>query len=252
MVALNRNYPFTDYPSASLSEDVLAEVVDLRARGRSWEETASAVQWDVAELRRATRHDPNYAAAYAIAEREVQQEADAEGMRLLRTLMTDKKPHIALAAAKVATRYLSEKRRDETHLEVERLRAEARVARAEEKRVGAEERVSGDEPRPSPEEEREWAAREREIEEKWATDAVESRTMIYVWGGQHRIIDTPPDASDIPAQLVRDKDALVAGKPVYWVVAHPFPTHPLFGSFPARGYTPPQPQPLPESDAPPG
>lgn len=195
MVALNREYPFTEYPPSPLPEDILAQVVDLRARGKSWEETAKAIEWDVPDLRRSVRHDPNYAAAYALAEREVQQEADAEGMAKLRVLLTDKKPHIALAAAKIITRYLSERRREETHLEVERIRAEARAARAEAKPAEAAAETA---PLPDVNMASNYLIdRERRVAESLAREG----KLVYLWGGVHPLGGVAPDATDTPLYL---------------------------------------------------
>ena len=194
MVALNRNYPFTDYPFVPLPEDILAQVVDLRARGKSWEETAQAIEWDLADLRRGVRHDPNYAAAYALAEREVQQEADAEGMAKLRVLLTDKKPRIALDAAKIITRYLSERRREETHLEVERMRAEARAARAVAQPAEAE---AEEQPTPADREAKYLADRERRNAGYLAREG----KLVYLWGGVHPLGGVAPDATDTPLYL---------------------------------------------------
>src|SRR5215218_8124369 len=99
MVATNRVSPFNDYPSEALPEDVLAEVADLRARGRSWEETASAVGHTVAELRRAVRHDPNFPAALELARKEIEFEAEAETLQRLRKQLHDENAKTAMKAA---------------------------------------------------------------------------------------------------------------------------------------------------------
>src|SRR5436305_14970214 len=84
--------------TAPIDEDVLADVAERRARGQSWEAAAEAIGRDAAELRRALRNNPAYDAAYAAAERERDQGADAEGKHRPRLLLRDEKPDVARRA----------------------------------------------------------------------------------------------------------------------------------------------------------
>src|SRR5262245_11607644 len=129
MVTTHPGYAPDQRPHSVLDEDLLVAVADLRARGQSWEAVAQAVHWDdVAELRRAIRRDPYFPKALELAEQEVQREADAESLARLRAVVNGNKPVAARKAAEVILKYLAEKRRDATRLEVERIRAEARMA----------------------------------------------------------------------------------------------------------------------------
>src|SRR5262245_41070995 len=76
--------PSKDRPSAARPEDTLAEVAEMRAHGQFWKAVAEAVGWDLAELRRALCHDPNYPAAMELALREAEVEAAAEMLHTLR------------------------------------------------------------------------------------------------------------------------------------------------------------------------
>ena len=234
MVALNRDYPFNDYPAAPLPEDILAEVVDLRARGHSWEATALAVEWDVADLRRAARHDPNYPAAYELAEREVDHEADAEGLHRLRVLLGDANSAIARDAAEIIARYLTAKRRDATRLEVERIRADARAAGAAARRAKAEAKRTADgaeeeDPPLNPERERQIEEITRRHEREYAEKVARAGTPVFLWGGCHVVGGTPPDDTDTPLRVFRD--TTVGGREIFWAVTDPVPAHLTDGPF---------------------
>lgn len=215
MVAFNRTEPPNDCPSDLLSDELLAEVADLRARARSWEETAREVGYSVAELRRAVRRDPNFPAALERARKEVEFEAEAETLQRLRKQLHDEDAAEALKAAQCLTKYLSDKRRDETRLEVERLRAQSRAARA---RPKAE--TPSEQPPEAAEIDPEWIARRRQLERHYAEDAVRDASTVYLWGGCHKIGDTPPDATDTPLRLAADHTVRGTGV-VYWAYTDP-------------------------------
>lgn len=226
MVAFNRTEPLNDSPSDPLSDDLLAEVADLRARSRSWEETARAVGFPVADLRRAVRRDPNFPAALERARKEIDFEAEAETLQRLRKQLHDEEAATAMKAAQCLTKYLSDKRRDETRLEVERLRAESRATR---------EHAKIEKPSEQPEEvaevDPEWVARRRQLERHYAEDAVGDATTVYLWGGCHKIGDTQPDATDTPLRLAADHTVRGRGV-VYWAYTDPPPVgNPIDGPF---------------------
>jgi hypothetical protein len=223
MVTANRISPYNDYPSEALPEDVLAEVADLRARGRSWEATATEVGFSAAELRRAVRHDPNFPAALELARKEMEFEAEAETLQRLRKQLHDENAKTAMKAAQCITKYLSDKRRDETRLEVERLRAESRPAR---ERSKAEEHAQ---PQEAPEGEAEWVAHQRRVEQIRAEAAARDNAIVYLWGGCHKIGETPPDATDTPLHI--HVDHTVPDRKVYWVYIDPPIVHPFEGPF---------------------
>lgn len=218
MVASNRTALFDDpleNPLENplddpLSDDVLARVADLRARGRSWESTAREVGFAVEDLRRAVRTDPHFPAALEAARREVEQEAEADGLQRLRALLASDDPTIVRDAAEIIMKYLGEKRRDETRLEVERTRAGVRVARQQARAARAQEDDAA-----------EAVERSQGLERAYAEECAREQAVVFLWGGCHRIGDAPPDATDTPLRLFCDHT--MRGRVVYWAVTDPPP-----------------------------
>lgn len=168
-------------PSNPLTpDDLRAEVAYLRAEGRSWDEVAKSVGRDAAELRRATRRDPHFAAELEHARSEAEQDAEAALLARLRRLVASDDPEQAVRAVNLLTRHLAGKRRDETRRAVERSRAKARAARA-----AAEESKTARDPQGPP------------------RPAAEPA---HPCAGDRREADTPPEPT-------RDKSAPTAGKP---------------------------------------
>ena len=231
MVAISRASPFNDYPPCALPEDILAQVADLRARGHSWEAAAQAVGFAVDELRRAVRHDPNFPAALELARQEFEQEAEAECLRRLRERLSDADAKTALKAAQTLTKYLADKRHDQTRLEVERTRAETRSAREQVKAEARRaEEAEDQEPEQTPEEIEREAARRRRLERARAEEWAREKAIVYLWGGCHKMGDTPPDATDTPLRLMADHT--IRGRTVYWAYTDPPPTNnPIDGPF---------------------
>src|SRR5262249_17637173 len=121
-------------------------------------------------------------------------------------------------------KYLSEKRRDETRLEVERIRSETRLMCADAKaRKAAEVAQKG-------EEEYEWTAADRALAEEvqrrgeryYAEKLAREQAIVYRWGGCHKIGDTPRDETDTPMRLYADMTA-IRGQTIYWAVTDPPP-----------------------------
>lgn len=222
----------TTFPVSELDPDILAEVVDLRARGRSWEATALAIGWEAADLRRVLRHEPAYVPAYEYAAREVDREADAEGLQRLRVLLGDANSAIARDAAEIIARYLTAKRRDATRLEVERLRAAARHAAADARRAKAGANQAGAEeaePELNPERERQIEEITRRHEREYAEKVARDGTPVFLWGGCHVVGGTPPDDTDTPLRVFRD--TTVGGREIFWAVTDPVPAHLTDGPF---------------------
>ena len=231
MVARNLG-PYTDYPSVPIGEDLLAQIVEHRAHGRTWEAIAATIEWDLDELHRAVRHDPNYRAALKLAIREADEEADAEGLQRLRALLRDKNPKIVRDAAKIIIRHTAAKRRDETRLAVERLRAKTRIALADVERAKEERAKAEAEAAQAKAQERQMPPMTPEREallEKYALErerynaehAAREKAVVYLWGGCHKIGGVRPDATDTPMMLLYDMTT--EGKPMYWVVTLPLP-----------------------------
>lgn len=172
--------------SLALSDDLRAEVAYLRAHGQSWEEVAAAFGWNAAKLRWATRCDPNFEAELTHARLEAEKDAEAALLAKLHELVGDEDCDRAIRAAALLTRHIISKRREETRLAVEQFRTQRLIAQAEAEK----------------------AKTERQEKAK-SVDA--HGTVVYLSAGDRRIADTP-------LQLIRDKDAQVNGKPVYWAV----------------------------------
>ena len=190
---------------SGLDPDLLAEIAGLRARASSWEETAAAVQWDVAELRRVLRTDRAYAAVYEAARREVVAETEALALKTLRDQMSAPKTIVARAAVKIVIDQGTRTRADELKLRIARERIQARGAK------GRDATDDDDELDPEPELTPEEAAREEEVyrrrQQEYAEDAARERAVVYLWGGCHRLGDAPPDGSDTPLTIIHDMTA---------------------------------------------
>ena len=213
-----------------LDDDTLADVADLRARGKGWDAVAAELDWNVRDLRRAVRHAPDFDRAYERAAREVRDEAAAEALATFRTRMRDKDPDRSQRGAEAVDRHTAAVRRDEVRLEVERLRAGVAQAKAGAKRARDEdddgvgcETVTAEQ-----------AARERALEDRWAAEAHAGRATVWLWGGRHPIPDAMPGDGDVPLVLMRDQHQQVCGRVVYWAFKPPLPGHIVAGPFPPR------------------
>jgi hypothetical protein len=229
----NRISPYRDYPDTSLGEDLLADVVHWRARGYSWDETAAKIEWDVNDLRRVCRHDPDYKPALKLAESEYWHESQGAGMRKLREQINDKDPKTATRAAQIVLNHMVELDTNKTKVQIERIRAEARIACAQAKGGQPveenQERESdgGVPPKKLTAEEQEhpifWTAEERA---KFAVNAdeaiaraadrwVDGRAEVYFWGGCHVLgRELEPDETDTPIYL--SPDTSIPGRVIYW------------------------------------
>lgn len=224
----------------ALPAALVAEVADRRARGQSWSAIAAALAWDEVALRAAVRHDPRYAAAMAAARREVEQEAEAELIHTLRQHLHN--AETALPAATLLAKYLSDRRRDTTRLEVEQLRRSHRPATPG---------LPAD-PQPPPAAATPWTADDDQQAERdfWrrqhlvTQEAAQPSAEVYLWGGDHPIGDTPPTAADTRLLIV--SDMTIPGRHVYWAMRYPPPTDLRTGPFPASPVRPmPEAQPCP-------
>jgi hypothetical protein len=236
MVAPNHDYRPFDTAKALFSEDVLAEIVDLRAHGKSWEETAQAVEWDANELRKAVKCDPNFAPALERARCEVADETNDEGLARLRKLTGDDNPEIALEAHRIIRKYLAEQERNKTRLAVEGMRLQAQMTRAEVQRAKSreQEEVDEDAPRVDPvdggpmcsiREEREMKEAKRQVQEIIIEEVADAGATVWLWAGDHRVHAHKPGPNDTPLQIIPTIDSYVAGKRIFWAVPLPEPAH---------------------------
>jgi hypothetical protein len=191
---------------SALDPDLVNEIAALRARATSWEDTAAKVRWDVNELQRVLRRDRAWPAALDAARRAFEREVATEALCVLRAQMTSDKPQVAKAAAKIVLDYDARRCADETKLEIERARANARCA----PRRGAEEDDADAEPERGPTAEE--VAR-YEVEVKAAAERFAERAKVCLWSGCHRL-DAEPDATDTELSLRPETTA--AGRVIYW------------------------------------
>jgi hypothetical protein len=201
-----------DSVDSALDPDLVTEVAALRARGASWEDAAAKVRWDVGDLCRVLRRDPTYPAALEAAEDEAYREGQADGFARLCALTHDPDPDRAERASAIILKFTAERRRDQTRLEVERLRAEGRRLKATRPANGDADDAGEREREPYPataEEKAQWDAEVKAAAEKFA-----GRATVYLWGGCHRT-DAPPDETDTELSL-RPADDAIPGRVIYW------------------------------------
>ena len=231
---------------AALTEDALVTVADLRARGASWDATAEAVGWEVADLRRAVRRESEFERYYEEALREVRREIEAEMLLTYRKQLRDEDSATARKAADALARYGAGLERDRTRLEVENIRAGVARAKLDAKRAR-------DEP--------EWPAEPKmdvtvltpeqvhtpDDESAYARRATDKQAVVWLWGGAHKIGDTEPDAAtDTPLVLIHDMTAPPPERQRYWAIRFPIPGHPTEGPYPIPGAFEPVPELTPE------
>ncbi len=229
--------------NTGLTEETLAEVADLRARGSSWDATARAVGWDTPDLRRALRGAPDaFERFYADAERDVRRETEAELLLKLRAQLRDPDTPTARKAAEALAKHIAAERRDRARLDVEKLRAETARAKLNAKRTTDD--PDADPPLNWP------AATPEEVhrpdqEDTYARRAANTQAVVWLWGGAHKIGCTEPDpATDTPLVLLYDMT--VQGRNLYWATRFPIPGNPMNGSYPVPGVYEPVPELTPE------
>ena len=215
-----------DQPPCPLPPDLRSDLAYRRACGRSWASMADALGYHPDALRRATENDPEFPAAQERAWAEVAWEGQADGLRRLRQAANGSDEDRALKAAEILVKYATERRRDDTRITVEKIRAEVAHERVE-ARVEAH-RAKVVEPAfpawpPFPPEVKETederiARVERESAEKASNPP--PKTEVYLWGGKHDIGQClDPDESDVKVRVVPDWSAGRHDRHIiYWVV----------------------------------
>jgi hypothetical protein len=154
---------------------------------------------------------------------EVVYAAEERALKKLVDFLGSEHPDIALKGAEVIAKYAAERRRNETRLAVEKMRAETARAKIPARRGVCEEEeewVPPPEPPPKPPHltpEGRAAARERSGLEAATTPD----PLVLLWGGGHPLlVGRPPDAADARVFLHKDCSVTVDGHwPIYWVVS---------------------------------
>ena len=116
-------------PPCPLPPELRSDIAYRRAQGHPWDALGVTLRYDSNALRRACENDPDFAEAQEKAWAAVTWEAEADGMRRLRTLANHSDDDAkAMKASEVLVKYARERRRDDTRLACEKLRSETRLA----------------------------------------------------------------------------------------------------------------------------
>ena len=189
---------------AHITPEHIADFAYRKARGRSWEVIAHEFNHPYPDrLRRTLEKDEGFKAALARAKRDARDEADCDGLQLLRMHLRDKDAKIARAAAALILEHTSKHAERENKLRVEELRAKARLD-VEAKRAEAKAAKKG--PRVEP------------VSPAVEVAARAPRDRVFLYGGAHPTGLCPPDETDTPMQLLRE---VVNGVDFYYVLPQP-------------------------------
>ncbi len=210
---------FTE-PPCPLPPNLRSDIAYRRAQGHRWEAIGVALNYHSNALRQATENDPEFAAAQEKAWAEATFEGEAHAMGRLRLMVNSDDEDRALRAAEVLIKYARERRRDDTRLAVEKMRAEAQHAKIE-ARAAEKDRVEELPPpmvyhRETPEE------RAAECERIDLERATKPDAEVYLWGGKHSIGRfVPPSDSDARVRVVPDWSCGIGARNVvFWIVPH--------------------------------
>src|SRR5262249_35357211 len=156
----------------------------------------------------------------------------AEMLLSLRRLMREPDPAEVRKAADILARFLASDERNRTRVEVEELRAETKLAVAEAKATAqarkdaaaeAARARSGADLGMSAEQWAEWERRDAEIDQRHARrhaeEVARTKSVVYLWGGCHKLGSTPPDDTDTPLVVISDQT--ISGRQLYWALTDP-------------------------------
>ena len=118
-------------PPPPLTAEQRTSAAYLRARGHDWDAVGASLRREWLDLRRAADADPLFPAALEGARAEATWEAEGDALQRLRLLIHAEDEVVGRRACEVLLAHARDRRRDETRLAVERLRADAQRARAE-------------------------------------------------------------------------------------------------------------------------
>jgi hypothetical protein len=221
-----------DDPRHTLPLDVLEDAAEMLARGRSWEDIAATVQWDVRDLKRAAREDVRFLPLVVMIEEENRHRAEGEMLCCARAGFGSEDGKERAKAIDSVAKYLASIHRDETRLKVAEINNQAKLAveqlRTDRARAKA---GKGEEPEPGPEappltpeqEAHHWDCERRSA--LWNAELVaREKGVMFLWGGCHKLGSTPPDDTDTPLQVFFDHTLPRHGqKGLIWAVPTPTP-----------------------------
>jgi hypothetical protein len=216
MVTHSSNPP-DEVLSELLSEDQLYTVAEMRVRALSWDSAAKAIGWNVHELKRVTRHDPNFRTALEHCKRELDDETDSELQQRLRVQLRSTDADEARKAADQLTKIRIADKRNQTRLEIKRLDCETKLKLAElrsqpkQKNVPSEpqdevelDRDGYPVPVLTPEQIAHGEAVSKRYTLIYAEQAAREDATVYFWSGCHKLGETLPDESDVPLRIMAD------------------------------------------------
>jgi hypothetical protein len=144
--------------------------------------------------------------------------AEALALQKLVKLLDSEHQDVVLKAAEVISKYAAERRRNETRLAVEKMRAETALAK-----VAAARAARGQEEDADPYA-RLGPAAKKELETEWADtlgawNPTTLRPRVYLWGGEGVIGNgAVPDDRDTRVRVLRDDAPGDGDGPLFWVV----------------------------------
>jgi len=209
--------PAPNPPPALLTVEQRTSAAYLRARGHDWEFIGSMLKRNGFDMRCAAEADPLFPAALESARTEATWEVEGDALQRLRLLIHSEDEVVVRRACEILLAHARDRRRDETRLAVEKLRAEVQQAKAAARvaRTQSEEPWERSVVYPVPTEEDRARSREGYALEQ----AVRPQAEVYLWGGKHSLGRcVPPDESDKPVRIVTDYSVGHAPRGTYWVI----------------------------------
>jgi hypothetical protein len=210
-----RTLEYNPPPPVPLSPELLTDVAGRRADNVSWVIVGATLKFDCDALRAAAEADPRFAPALDRARAELTWQAEAAALRRLNRLLDSEDEGVAARAAEAVVKAAAERRRNDTRLAVEKMRAETALAKVAAKRAEAD---ADADPYASlaPEVRKGLESEWKDTLDAW--NPLTLRPRVYLWGGQGPVgRGAEPDENDPRVRIVRD-DARGVNDPLFWVV----------------------------------
>ena len=174
-------------PLCPLTPELRSDIAYRRAQGVTWEAVAAHLSCNADAIRRATENDPAFAEVQEKAWAQATFEADADGMRRLRVLVNNSQDDATvLRAAEVLVKFARERRRDESRIAVERIRADVQRAKLDARaaELAAKHAATSTEDNWSPPKPPRTVNPARDAQVS-LEKSQEPQAAAYLWGGKH-------------------------------------------------------------------